>query len=106
MRKVMLVLGLAVTVAGCSWWNNGGSKTVVSDIGQVGSCVLSQLFQGQTNPLSITAACAPATLADVDQIILSLINGLESEGGAGNAALIAQLQQAHAAAQSQMKQGK
>ena len=72
---IVLGLGLAVggPQTGCGWFSSN-SPQVTSDVGQIASCVIAQMFQGVTDPLKIVSACVPATLADVEQIIASIIN--------------------------------
>jgi len=75
---VVLTLSLSVggtvaTQTGCGWFGANNNQ-VVSDVGQIASCVIAQLFQGVTDPLKIVGACQGATMADVEQIIASIIN--------------------------------
>lgn len=67
---------------GCAWWQ-ANNQNVVRDLSAVGSCVLSQVFQGVTKPLDLTKACAPATLEDVEQVLSSLLNFYTQSGAAG-----------------------
>ena len=76
--RLMGVFAVAVLVAcaalpGCSWFSANKTQVAV-DAGQVASCVIGQLFQGQTDPDQIVAACAGATVSDVAEIVDSLIN--------------------------------
>jgi hypothetical protein len=86
---IVLALGVAIggtvtTQTGCNWWSSN-NKQVVTDVGQVASCVIAEMFQGVTDPLKITGACAPATLSDVEQIIASIINFYDQPQEAGAA---------------------
>ena len=58
---------------GCAWFK-ANSSSVVTDLDQTATCVVAQLFQGITNPATITGSCVGATLAQVDAIITSIIN--------------------------------
>jgi len=49
----------------------------------VASCVIAEMFQGVTDPLKITGACLGSTLADVEQIIASIINFYDQPQEAG-----------------------
>jgi hypothetical protein len=66
------VIGLAALV-GCSWFA-ANQPVVEASVGQTAACILGQVLTGDEDPLAITAACAPATLADVVQIVESLLN--------------------------------
>jgi hypothetical protein len=68
---VASVIGLAALV-GCSWFS-ANKPVVVSDLGATAACVLTQVLSGDEDPLAVTAACAPATLADVVEIVESLL---------------------------------
>jgi len=72
MKKIFLVMIIGLS-AQCAWWSSN-SPQVVTDIGQVGSCVVAQLFQGVTDPTKIAAACVGSTIAEVESIITSVIN--------------------------------
>jgi hypothetical protein len=74
--------GMTTTQTGCGWWSSN-SKQVVTDVGQIASCVIGELFQNVTDPLKIAAACVPATAADVEQIIASIINFYDQPAEAG-----------------------
>jgi hypothetical protein len=67
------VCGTVTTQTGCSWFASNKTQ-VTTDVGQIASCVITQLFQGVTDPAQIVTACVGSTLADVDQIITSIIN--------------------------------
>ena len=84
---VILSLGLAVsgtvtTQTGCGWWSSNSAQ-VTTDLGQIASCVLSEVFQSVTDPLKITGACLGSTLADVEQIIASIVNYYDQPQEAG-----------------------
>ncbi len=86
-RRLIPAMGLTlvVSVIGCSWFQ-ANKPQVTSDVGQIASCVLTQLFQGNSDPLKITGACIGATMADIEQILASVINFYEQPAEAGIAA--------------------
>jgi hypothetical protein len=69
---------------GCSWFT-ANQPAVISDLGQIGSCVLAQLFRGVPDPLAIATVCLPATVADVEQVIASLIDFYDTPSAGGDA---------------------
>lgn len=75
----LTVSGVTTTQTGCSWFQ-GNKDQVVTDLGQIASCVFAQLLQGVTDPLKIAGACTPATMADAEQIIESIINFYDQMG--------------------------
>ena len=67
---------LAVTTIGnsqCAWFKSNSAQ-VTTDVGKILSCVLSQLFSGNSNPTAIATSCIGTTVAMIDEIIISLIN--------------------------------
>jgi hypothetical protein len=74
---------------GCSWWS-ANSKPVVTDLGSIASCVLAQLFQGISAPLTIVGSCIGATVADVEEIVASIVQFYDQpDAGATNDAGLA-----------------
>ncbi len=76
--------GTTATQTGCGWWASNSGQ-VTTDVGQIASCVIAEMFQGVTDPLKITGACIGSTLADVEQIIASIINYYDQPQEAGAA---------------------
>jgi hypothetical protein len=62
-----------LAVEGCSWWT-ANSKPVVTDIGSIASCVISQSFLGVSAPATIVGSCIGATIADVEEIVASVVS--------------------------------
>ena|ERR1700722_270604 len=65
-----------IAAEGCAWWT-ANSKPVVTDIGSIASCVISQLFLGVSVPATIVGSCIGATIADVEEIVASVISFYE-----------------------------
>jgi len=63
----------ALPSSGCAWWK-ANSSTVTKDVGQIGSCILTDLFTGTDDPAKIVTDCDGAVFADVEQIIVSLLS--------------------------------
>lgn len=75
----ILVGGMAGGLTGCGWWA-ANSNTVVRDAGQIGSCVLAQLFSGASDAGTVVKACDGATFSDVEALIASLIDFYSKPG--------------------------
>lgn len=85
---------ISPSVAGCSWWNQGGgSQTVVSQIEQEGACVLAQVESGNVDPISVAVACTGALLGsltkDIEAILAFYTQPAPApDGGAATPALV------------------
>lgn len=90
-RAPLLAACLAASLAfsGCAWWS-ANSKTVVTDLGKLGSCIAASLFGGATDAGAIVKACDGSTFADVEQVIASLIDYYQHPP-TGSAAAVATL---------------
>jgi hypothetical protein len=78
LKRTAVVLGIcafgaAGTTAGCGWWK-GNATTVSNDLLVLSECVISQVFKGVTDPVTIAAGCVGSAISDVEQILASLID--------------------------------
>ena len=78
-----LIVSSLATVTGCAWFQANG-KTVVTDVGQIAACVLSQVLNpGTTDANQVIQACQGATLADLVGVLGSLIDFYTAPPAAG-----------------------
>ena len=73
-----------VSSQGCAAFQKAEPQ-VVTDLGAIAACVLTSVLGGATNAPAVAATCAPATLADVVQVVQALISYYESQGADGGA---------------------
>lgn len=91
-----VVLALCTVAPGCSWFKSNGA-IVATDVGQVAACVIGEAVAGGViDPLAIVAACGPIAVADIEQIVASLVQSLAAKdaGSPGQIASLVKLQSA------------
>ncbi len=85
-----------IAISGCAWFTANRS-VIETDAAKLGACVMGQVLEGNTDPVTVASVCAAGTISDVGALVVSLIAELEgaNTGTQGDALKMQRLHQLH-----------